>query len=285
MVELLKKLFEQRQRDITVILLDDSKPDEDNSYRINPNGLIGLILGISGVFAVIVALLFMLTPIGSLLYSNDDAEIRAQILEVTNRTMALEDSLRQRDLQLQEMKNIIRFSVDTTLTPDERFMSMGDENAPFTSPDILASERMENLEQFSQNEIIFSNIFKATPDFPARYPVKGTLTRRYLPGQDHFGMDIATKDREPVINVADGSVINSSWTINNGYIISVQHSDGLVSTYKHLATVSKREGDLALRGDILGETGNTGVLSTGPHLHFEIWKNGVPQNPEKYLIK
>ncbi|HBX66955.1 MAG TPA: hypothetical protein DEG32_12680, partial [Balneolaceae bacterium] len=63
------------------------------------------------------------------------------------------------------------------------------------------------------------------------------------------------------------------------------HSEGIVTTYKHLSKLNKKEGDLVLKGDILGEIGNAGVLSTGPHLHFEIWKNGVPQNPEVYLIK
>ena len=137
----------------------------------------------------------------------------------------------------------------------------------------------------TQNEILFSNIITTASDFPGRYPVQGSLTRGYLPDEEHFGIDIATKKDEPIVNIADGSVINSSWTINNGYVISIQHSKGVVSTYKHLATLNKKEGDLVLKGDILGTTGNTGVLSTGPHLHFEIWKNGIPQNPEVYLIK
>jgi murein DD-endopeptidase MepM/ murein hydrolase activator NlpD len=65
----------------------------------------------------------------------------------------------------------------------------------------------------------------------------------------------------------------------------VQHSEGVITTYKHLSKLNKKEGDLVLKGDILGEIGNAGVLSTGPHLHLEISKNGVPQNPEVYLIK
>ncbi len=133
--------------------------------------------------------------------------------------------------------------------------------------------------------MLFSNVAQNVPSFPSRYPVQGSLTRGYLPDEEHYGLDIATKLNEPVINIADGSVINSSWTINNGYVISVQHGEGVVSNYKHLAKLNKKEGDLVLRGDILGEVGVTGILSTGPHLHFEIWKNGVPQNPEVYLIK
>lgn len=285
MVDLLKKLFEQRRKKITVMLLDDSKPDEDNSYRVYPNGLFGLILAISLSFAAIVALIFMLTPLGGLLYSADDAEIRAQILEVSEKAIALEDSLRQRDLQLREMKNIIRLSIDTTLTMDQRFEDFFNEADPFQNNDFIAFEQSGTFERLSQNEILFSNVSKSAPDFPSKYPVRGSLTRRYLPDEEHYGLDIATKNNEPVINIADGSVFNSSWTINNGYVISIQHSGGVVTTYKHLSKLNKKEGDLVLKGDILGEIGNAGVLSTGPHLHFEIWRNGVPQNPEVYLIK
>ena len=285
MIDLLKKLFEQRQKEITVILLDDSKPDEDNSYRVYPNGLFGMILGISTAFAIFVALVFMLTPLGGLLYSTDDAEIRAQIMAVTEKAIALEDSLRQRDSQLREMKNVIRLNVDTTLNMDERFDNFFDPNDPLQNTDLMNFEETGTFDRLSQNEVLFSNVSKTAPDFPAKFPVQGSLTRGYLPDEEHYGLDIATKNNEPVINIADGAVFNSSWTINNGYVISVQHSEGVVTTYKHLSKLNKKEGDLVLKGDILGEIGNAGVLSTGPHLHFEIWKNGVPQNPEVYLIK
>lgn len=285
MIDLLKKLFEQRRKLITVILLDDSKPDEDNSYNIQPNNLLAIIVGISVLFAVIVALVFMLTPMGGLLYSTDDAEIRSQIREISQKTTALEDSLQQRDLQLREMKNIIRLSVDTTLAIDQRFEDVLDINDPFQNSDFLNFNETGTFERISQNEILFSNVLKSVPDFPAKYPVQGSLTRTYRPEEQHYGLDIATNESEPVINIADGSVFNSSWTINNGYVISIQHNEGVITSYKHLSKLNKREGDLVLKGDILGEIGISGVLSTGPHLHFEIWKNGVPQNPEVYLIK
>ncbi|HBQ58281.1 MAG TPA: hypothetical protein DD671_01275 [Balneolaceae bacterium] len=285
MIELLKKLFEQRDKKITVILLDDSKPDEDNSYNVHPQGLFGMILGISAFFALLVALIFMLTPLGGLLYSTDDAEIRAQILNVTDKAIALEDSLRQRDLQLREMKNILRLSIDTTLVLDERFNDFLNQSDVFQNSDFISYDQVGSFDRLSQNEVLFSNVAKSAPDFPAKYPVQGSLTRGYLPEEEHYGMDIATKSKEPVVNIADGSIFNSSWTINNGYVISIQHSDGVVTTYKHLSKLNKKEGDLVLKGDILGEVDNAGVLSTGPHLHFEIWRNGVPQNPEVYLIK
>lgn len=285
MIKLLKKLFEQRNQLLTLIVLDDTKPGEDNSYQLNPGLFFGMILGIALLFSLLVALIFMLTPIGGLLYSTDDIAMRKQIIEVTEKALALEDSLFQRDMQLSEMKQIIRLSIDTTLAVDQRFEDLFDGNESFFNTDFMDFNQPASVERLSQNEILFSNLLKSVPDFPARVPVQGTHTRGFEPDNQHFGIDIATKANEPVLNIADGTVFSSGWTINNGYVISIQHNQGLITIYKHLSKLNKREGDLVLKGDILGEAGNSGILSTGPHLHLEIWENGVPQNPEVYLIK
>lgn len=284
MINFIKKLFEQRNKRITVILLDDSQPDEDNSYRVHPNSLFSLLLGSMVILVSLIALVFMLTPVGGLLYSSDEAEIREQVMNITQRTMALEDSLRKRDMQLEEMKNVIRLSVDTTLNVDQNLISVMNEGG---SNNAISIELEDNTgpDQINQYEILSAGILKSAPVFPARYPVKGTISRMYAPEQGHYGLDIATKENEPVLNIASGSVINSGWTINYGYVVSIQHKNGVLTMYKHLNSLNKKEGDIVLKGDILGTTGDIGVLSSGSHLHFEIWKDGVSQNPQLYLIK
>ncbi|MDR9417425.1 M23 family metallopeptidase [Gracilimonas sp.] len=285
MIELLKKLFEQRHKRLTVMLLDDSKPDKDNSYKLRPNSLFVGITFLGIMVILVTAGIFMITPLGNLINGGSDSDIRSQVLEITNKAIALEDSLLKRDRQLQEMKEIIRLNVDTTLTPDQRFDQLFSGGEGLSNPDFVNFDQTATFERLSQNEILFSNIVNSAPEFPAKFPVQGTLTRRYEPEQEHFGLDIATQTNELVINIADGVIVNSNWTMNNGYTISVQHSGGILAIYKHLSKINKRDGDLVLKGDILGEAGNIGVLSTGLHLHFEIWKDGTPQNPEFYLIK
>lgn len=285
MLDFLKKLLEKWDKRVTLIVMDDSRPGEDNSYDMAPRQLFGFIWMVSVLFAILLALSFMFTPLGALLYNTDDAEIRDQILQITERTAALEDSLRYRDQQLREMKNVIRLSMDTTLSMDNRLQAMFDKNGLMGDSDMLNFEGQELVLNVSQSEVNFSSITNSSAEFPVRSPVEGTLTRGYLPDEMHFGIDIATKENEPVLNIADGSVFSSGWTINNGFVISIQHNDGIISTYKHLSRLNKQDGDLVLKGDIIGITGNTGVLSTGPHLHFEIWKDGIPQNPEYYIIQ
>ena len=285
MFDFLKKLYEQRLKKITVILLDDTRPGEDNSYDFKPVRFFMFLTFICVMLSMFVALIFMLTPLGALLYSKEDAEMRVQVENITQRVIALQDSLIVRDYQLSEMKDVIRLSVDTTLAMDERFSSMFDNDRQLE--DLFANRFNDNpsTERVSTSGIIFSNVFKAAPDFPANYPVNGTLTRGFEPEKEHFGMDVATKEEEIITSIADGTVISATWTISDGYVISVQHAGGLLSVYKHCSSITKKSGDVILKGDIIGTTGDVGVSSSGPHLHLEIWKDGLPQDPTIYLIQ
>lgn len=285
MKSFIKRLFEDRHKTLDIILLDDTKPGQDNSYRIKPNKLFISFTVLSVLFSVLVALIFMLTPLGGLLYNTDEVEIRNEIQGISERVLALQDSLNVRDQQLQEIKEVIRLNQDTTLALDER-LSLLSSNSSTNEANLLSSAftNVNITDQFESRNFVSVNILKDAPDFPARVPVSGTRTRGYEPMEGHYGLDIATKDNEVFVSVADGTVISSSWTIDFGYVISVQHNDGLISTYKHCSKLYKSKGEKILKGDILGLTGNKGISSSGPHLHFEIWKNGISKNPISYLI-
>lgn len=284
MKSFIQRLFKDRHKTVDIILLDDSKPGQDDSYRIKPQKLFISFTVLSVLFSVIVALIFMLTPLGGLLYNTDEVQIKREILDISERVLALQDSLNVRDQQLREIKEVIRLNQDTTLTIDER-LSISSENS--TTNNSVIPSTFTNLsinEQFESANFVSVNILADSPDFPARVPVSGTTTRNFAPQEGHFGLDIATKENESFVSVAAGTVISNSWTIDYGYVISVQHNNGLVSTYKHCSKLYKAKGEKVSKGDILGLVGNKGISSSGPHLHFEIWKNGVSKNPVSYLI-
>jgi len=284
MKNFIKRLFSDRHKTIDIILLDDSRPGKDDSYRIKPNKLFISFGFFSFALAVLVSLIFMLTPLGGLLYSSDEAKIRSQITEITDRIIALQDSLDMRDRQLNDIKNVIRVNSDTTLSLDERLavFTSTDENNNKNNTAQLSD--LNIFEQFQNSDFASVNILQNSPNFPTMAPVFGTLTRTYEPDLGHFGIDIASTIGEEFISVAEGTVVSSGWTIDHGYVISVQHKEGILSVYKHCSKLYKTQGEKVFKGDVLGLVGNTGISSSGPHLHFEIWKDGVSQNPEPYLI-
>lgn len=282
MFNLFKILFRKRNRKITFLVLDDKEPEADNSFHFFPRSLgFGIVVSLVTISLLIVSL-FIFTPMGMLLYNTQDDKLRQDVIDVTQRLVAIQDSLEQRERQFAEVMTVLRESLDTTFVIDQRFTvgsNISGIDAGLNENDFGVTALL------SQNDIIYSEVLKNAPDFPSRFPVLGTLTQEFDADAEHYGIDIATAADAEFTAVADGTVISSGWGMNVGYHIYVQHNNGIVSVYKHCSKLFKKEGSVVRKGDILGVVGDTGILSTGPHLHFELWKKGIPQNPADYLIR
>mgnify|MGYP002777674145 FL=1 len=114
-------------------------------------------------------------------------------------------------------------------------------------------------------------------------PLSGLVSDRYDIKKGHFGVDIVAKSNEPVKCIADGTVVLASWTQDSGYVIAVQHTGNLISVYKHNAELLKKVGNFINAGEIISIVGNSGEMTSGPHLHFELWYNGNSLNPEEFV--
>ena len=114
-------------------------------------------------------------------------------------------------------------------------------------------------------------------------PIFGQVTSRFDYGFKHFGTDIAVPINSPVKSIAKGTVVLAEWTVQTGYVIVIEHAYGLTSVYKHNDSGLISQGDLVESGQVIALSGNTGELTTGPHLHFELWREGIPVNPENYV--
>lgn len=115
-------------------------------------------------------------------------------------------------------------------------------------------------------------------------PLYGKVTARFDFGIKHFGTDIAVPLKSPVKSVANGTVVFAEWTLQTGYVVIIEHSFGLTSIYKHNDSGLVSQGEIVESGQVIALSGNTGELSTGPHLHFELWRDGNPVDPEDYVI-
>jgi murein DD-endopeptidase MepM/ murein hydrolase activator NlpD len=116
-------------------------------------------------------------------------------------------------------------------------------------------------------------------------PVKGVVTGKFDLRTKHYATDIVTRPKSPVMAALDGTVIFTGWTMETGYVIEIQHSDNLVTVYKHNSALFKEPGDMVKAGEAISVVGDSGELYTsGPHLHFEIWYKGTPLDPEKHVF-
>lgn len=127
---------------------------------------------------------------------------------------------------------------------------------------------------------ISNTAFADTYFFP---PLKGVVVSTYQPSQNHFGVDIVAAENEPIKAIAEGTVILASWTLETGYVVGIQHSNELISIYKHNSVILKSVGDAVRGGEIVAIIGNTGEQTTGQHLHLELWYKGNPLNPQEFI--
>jgi len=114
-------------------------------------------------------------------------------------------------------------------------------------------------------------------------PVNGTISENYNFEEKHYAVDIVVAKDTPVKATADGTIIFAEWTADTGYVVIIEHSNELISVYKHNASLTKQQGDLVKAGEVIALSGNTGELTTGPHLHFELWSRGYPVNPTNFI--
>ncbi len=115
-------------------------------------------------------------------------------------------------------------------------------------------------------------------------PVNGFVSREFDPEKGHMGIDFVVKSGTPVYASANGYVIFSDYTNKNGNMLIIGHPDNYITIYKHCSILMKKERDTVIQGELIALSGNTGEITTGPHLHFEIWKNGQPIDPRTVLI-
>lgn len=278
----LRKIFSEKEGEVTVVVLDETDPDVSSTFKLRSIDVIIIGTVVAVISITLTIAIFFVTPLSSIYQKQIDDRFRDQVISINRRVEALQDSLHARDVQLNDLKEFIRTVPDTNFVVSSDFVS---EAEPAAQNSWNEPAMVPTFEMLNQNEIISSTRLSSAPDFPSFYPIEGTLTQEFSSEEGHYGIDIAANSNTEFRSIADGTVMNTGWTINYGYVIYVQHSDGIISIYKHGARLLKEQGDVVMKGDLLGLVGNSGVLSSGSHLHLEIWKNGVPQNPQMYLME
>ena len=207
-----------------------------------------------------------------------------RLAELTVKVDSLEMEVMSKDRFINNFKRVL--SGDTT----DAFSDMDNvaSSNPVVEQDIDVS-RVAPVDSIFRRQFEQSDISLINPagnqalDVFLFAPLSGLVSAPYNVKEGHYGVDVVAKKNEPVKCVADGTVIMASWTQDSGYVIAVQHRNDLISVYKHNAELLKKVGNFVNAGEIISIIGNTGDLTDGPHLHFELWSNGNSVNPEEFV--
>ena len=251
------------------------------------------ILSISGTVIIILVVgsmsLIMYTPMRHFVPGYPTNAMRQQIKTNFILLDSLEYEIHLRDRYIHTVNAIVAGrEPELTEAETERKLANYD-NITFTrsEQDSLLRKQVEEEERFnfvmrspsgsSSEEVFISKIhfFK---------PVEGVMSSKFNLNDHHFGIDIVAAPDQVVKSTLDGTVIFSAWTSETGNVIQIQHAANIISVYKHNSRPLKKQGERVKAGDAIAIIGNTGELSSGPHLHFEIWQNGAPVNPEDFIV-
>lgn len=196
----------------------------------------------------------------------DSLKIQLSILE--NYTKAL------RPVLTGELKTE---TIDSLLLEQERRI-INENELDATKADSLFRESVDRRDRFPIINNIQSNV-----DLVFFAPLNGQISQTFDPSTKHFAVDILANTGAPVKAIADGTVIFSGWTTETGYVLILKHSNNYISVYKHNGNLLKEQSDFVQSGEAIASVGSTGELTTGPHLHFEIWSDGYAVDPVKYI--
>jgi murein DD-endopeptidase MepM/ murein hydrolase activator NlpD len=243
-------------------------------------GIIGL------VFLFIIVSIIVYTPVREFIPGYPDETTRKSIISNKLLLDSLEYEIKLRDKYFDNLNRIILGK------EPENYDNFDDTNREYRNLNFSRSSEDSSLREYFKQEEQFSFIEgqEETPSslgglsqinfFP---PIKGLVTNSFNGIANHYGTDVVAGANEVVKSVLDGTVIMATWTLETGWVVQIQHSNNLVSIYKHNAELLKRVGDFVKLGEPIAIIGNSGELTTGPHLHFELWYNGIPLNPEDYI--
>ncbi len=236
------------------------------------------------LFLTIVILIIAYTPVREFIPGYPDEEAVKHIYSNVTLLDSLEKEMTKRDKYFENLRKIISGE-----DPDN-FDNYSDTNVQYenisfsrSTEDSLLRQMVEQEGQFNltsdKNNLSMSSVAH-THFFP---PIKGLVTNSFDTKNNHYGLDIVAAPNEVVKSTLDGTVIMATWTLETGYVIHIQHANNLLSVYKHNAELLKRQGDFVKVGEPIAIIGNSGELTTGPHLHFELWYNGTPLDPQDFI--
>lgn len=280
------------------VVLNNETFEEVGSYRVSLFNI--YVLGSSLFVGLMILGIFLVafTPLKRIIPGYGGYGTERSVFELYQKVDALTDEVRARDRYIRDVKNLLseRYETENDI-PKSNNTSAADS----TDLNLDATEEELRVRQFQAeggDASKFVNTDSANNNPKAIFstatssrleqmfltsPISGEVSLPFALDKKHFGIDIIAAKNTPVKAAADGFIISSDWTLETGNTIVIQHTNNVVTFYKHNAALLKKTGDRVKAGEAIAIVGNTGEQSSGPHLHFELWKDGRPMNPQEYI--
>ncbi len=281
-----RKNFLQRLRHrYRLVVMNDDTFEENLSLRLTPLGLVILLGAVTIVMVMIVTSLIAFTPLREYIPGYADVAMRRELITLAMRSDSLEQALNEQNLFNENITNVLRGNIKPDTSGDRP-----DKSKEYEKLKLNASQKEAQLKSSIESQDKYSLAYGAESNkngisnFFFFTPIKGVVSEQFKSQDRHYGVDIVGPENEPIKVTLDGTVILATWSSETGYTITVQHTNNLISVYKHNSVLLKKVGDYVKAGEAIAIIGNSGEQTTGPHLHFELWYNGSAIDPQGYMV-
>ena len=277
------RLWDRLKYKYKLSVINETSYEEVFNFRLSQLHVLTALSVLAVILVVLTILLIAFTDLREFIPGYPDGNMRQMIAQNALRVDSLENELLKRDRFFKSIRLVLNGG-DTTSLERSR-----EDTARYRNDTIRfqISEQenefraaIEERERFNLSLGMKEQNHDYYHFFP---PVEGIVTQSFDEKKRHYGTDIVAKANAKVAAVLDGVVIFTDWTVKTGYVIQVQHTNDLISVYKHNSILLKKQGDYVRAGEVLGVVGNTGEESSDPHLPFELWRAGNPLNPENFI--
>lgn len=280
------KLGTRLRNKFRLVIMNDETLEEKASLLLSPLNVVVFAGTIIITLITFTIYIIAFTPLREYIPGYTDMKIKRTAIDNMLRTDSLQKQISAQDLYINNLKNLITGQSQKTVSLDTVSMpQLYDTIRSLTHSveDSLLRAEIENPQDYNLDYSSNGSRGGSISNFYFFTPLKGAITTRYNTTDKHFGVDIVAGPDAVIKSVLDGTVVMADWTSQNGYVIAIQHSNNLMSVYKHNSALLKTVGNVVKAGEVIAIVGNSGELSHGPHLHFELWYNGAPVNPTDYI--
>ena len=279
----LKAFWQNFKFKYKLTIINENTLEEIVGIHVSKLNGVSVLLSVVTVVFLVTSLIIAFTPLKNYLPGYMNTEVRQQVVTNALRADSLQWVLERQRMYIMNIQDIIsgNVKVDSVSSIDSLTTARSEELMERTQAEEEFRKQYEETERYNLTTI--DNAPAVTGLIFFR-PTRGMLSSGFDANKKHFGIDIAASPNESVLATLDGTVILATYTADTGYLIQVQHSQNLISVYKHCGSLLKKVGDTVKAGEAIALVGNTGEKTTGPHLHFEIWNRGRALDPSKYIV-
>jgi len=281
-----KKLISKLKNKYRLIIYNDSSYEEVWSRQLSRLNVVSIVGGISILLIICVILIIAYTPLREFIPGYPDGNTSKNILLNELKLDSIEYEIKIRDQYFDNLKNIIEGNVPIdTLHKNTPTEVVKPDTSDFvkSKEDSILRLQVDAEESYNLNPNYGNNSKDDLSNLKFFTPLKGVITGEFNLIENHYGIDIVAAPKNVISATLGGTVIFSSWTLETGYVMQIQHGNNFLSIYKHLSHQLKKQGEVVKAGDAIAIIGNSGEYSSGPHLHFELWYKGQPVNPKDYM--